>query len=458
MRRTGSRRIQTAVTTALATALVLSVTAACGSDGDNGDRGGGGKVELDINGQPPSSQQQERALFDADVKAFEKANPDIDLVPHEGFMEPKTFQTKLAGGKLEDVFYTYFTDPAGLIAKRQAADITEHVKDLPHYGDIKPELLKIYQDEEGRQFGLPTANYSMGLVYNRKLFEQAGLDPDRPPATWDEVRAAAKKISGLGKGHVGYADLSKNNQGGWHFTAELYSRGGTVAKQDGDTWKASFNDSRGEAVLRTLHDMRWKDGSMGSKQLLEDADLQRMMGAGKLGMYVAAGDNIPVVVKEFDGQYDDYGLAPVPEGRGTLIGGEGYMFNPKASPEQIKAGVKWIHWRFLTPETIERTAKWHHKRKLPVGLPVAPTPDNWNGATRQAVEKIKKANANVPVGNYAAFTDKNVPGVIEPPEAQQVYAALDKTMQAVLTKEDADIGGLLDKAEDEVNQIYARVR
>lgn len=455
MRRTGSRRTRKVLTASLATVLALSATAACGSGGDEGK---GGKVEVDINGQPPKAQAQERAIFDADMKAFEKAHPDIDLVPHEGFMEPKTFQTKLAGGKLEDVFYTYFTDPAGLIAKRQAADITEQVKDLPHFKDIKPELLKVYQDEEGRQFGLPTANYSMGLVYNRELFERVGLDPAKPPATWAEVRTAAKKIAKLGEGYVGYADLSKNNQGGWHFTAEMYARGGTVAKRDGDEWKASFNDATGAAVLQSLHDMRWQDGSMGSKQLLEDADVQRMMGAGKLGMYLAAGDNIPVVVKEFDGRYEDYGLAPVPDGKGTLIGGEGYMFSPKASPEQIAAGVKWVQWKWLDPDAVERTAQRYAKQKLPVGLPVAPTPDNWNGATRQTVEKIKKANANVPVGNYQSFLDKSVPGRIEPPEAQQVYAALDKAMQAVLTKEDADIGGLLDKAEDEVDQIYSRLR
>lgn len=455
MRRTGFRRIRTVITTSLATALVLSITAACGSDSDDGS---GGKVKLDINGQPPKSQQHERQIFDADVKAFEKANPDIDLVPHEGFMEPKSFQTKLAGGKLEDLFYTYFTDPAGLIAKRQAADISDYVKDLPNYGDIKPELLKVYQDDKGRQFGLPTANYSMGLVYNRKLFEEAGLDPSKPPTTWEEVRSAAKKIAGLDKGTVGFADLSKNNQGGWHFTAEMYSRGGKIAKQEGEKWKAAFNTADGRAVLQTLHDMRWKDNAMGSKQLLEDADVQRMMGSGKLGMYIAAGDNIPIVVKEFDGRFEDYGLAPVPQGDGTLIGGEGYMFNPKASPEKIKAGIKWLQFKFLDTKGVERTAKRYHDRELPVGLPVAPTPDNWKGTTAQTVEKIKKKHANVPVANYQAFLDKDVPGMIEPPEAQQVYAALDKAMQGVLTKKDADVAGLLDTAEDEVNQIYARVR
>ena len=73
----------------------------------------------------------------------------------------------------------------------------------------------------------------MGLLYNRKLFPQAGLDPDQPPTTWAEVQADAKKIAALGNGIVGYGDYSAGNTGGWHFTAELYSQGGDMVTPDG---------------------------------------------------------------------------------------------------------------------------------------------------------------------------------------------------------------------------------
>ena len=66
----------------------------------------------------------------------------------------------------------------------------------------------------------------MGLVYNRKLFTQAGLDPDSPPKTWAEVQEAAKKIAALGAGYVGFGEYSAGNTGGWHFTASLYAPGG----------------------------------------------------------------------------------------------------------------------------------------------------------------------------------------------------------------------------------------
>ncbi len=55
--------------------------------------------------------------------------------------------------------------------------------------------------DSGKLYALPTTNYKMGLIYNRKLFQQAGLDPDNPPTTWEDIAAAAKKITALGTGH-----------------------------------------------------------------------------------------------------------------------------------------------------------------------------------------------------------------------------------------------------------------
>jgi multiple sugar transport system substrate-binding protein len=424
----------------LAAGLSLAAAACSKSPG-----AAGGKVTINVNGRPPQTQAFERKIFDEDVQAFETAHPDIDIVPHEGFMDPKTFAAKLAGGQLEDVYYVYFTDPAQLIARRQAADITDYVAAVPHLSALQPQLLDIFKDSKGRLYGLPTANYSMGLLYSRTLFSRAGLDPDRPPSTWDEVRTDAKKIAALGNGTVGYADFSKNNQGGWHLTTELYSVGGEVARRDGDRWRAAFNSAEGRQVLQTLHDMRWTDNSMGSKQLLEIPDVQRMMGAGKLGMYLAAPDNIPTLVKQFEGRYADYGLGPMPGGKSTLIGGEGYMLNPKASPEKIRAGLTWLQWKFLNPDRTELNIKRFLASQLPVGLATPPTPDIWTGTERTQTETLKAKYANVPVRNYQTFTEgsKDLTGRLEPPNAQQVYAVLDSVIQGVLTNRDANPDQLL---------------
>ncbi|MFF1422861.1 ABC transporter substrate-binding protein [Streptomyces sp. NPDC058280] len=440
---------------AVATALSLGL-AACGSPAEPSGVGKDGVVTISVNGMPTKTQPADRKDFEDLVKEFEASHPKIKIDAREGQMDPKTFAAKLAGGQLEDVFYVYFTDPAGLIQRHQAADITPYLKGVPYLQDVRPELQDVFKGADGKIYGLPTGNYSLGLLYNRELFKKAGLDPDRPPATWDEVRTAAKKISGLGDGTVGYADYSKNNQGGWHLTSWIYSMGGEVATQQDGTWKAAFNSDAGRKALQALHDMRWTDNSMGTRQLLEIGDVQKMMGAGKLGMYMAGPDNIPTIVKQFEREYDEYGLAALP-GTATLGGGDGFMFNPKASPEKIKAGLQWIQWKYLNPDREEKNVKKFSGLGVPVGLP---QPNLFGGAAQAKNDAIHAKYANVPQQNYKPFVDRSpeVAVKVEPPNAQQLYTVLDSVMQAVLTKKDADLDELLETAAKKADTILATVR
>ncbi|WP_233580462.1 ABC transporter substrate-binding protein [Streptomyces triticirhizae] len=435
-----------------ACALVLGLTA-CGSSSSSQEDG---VVTVSVNGLPPETQAIDRQNFEDDIAAFEAAHPDIRIDAREGLMDPETFTAKLAGGQLEDVFYVYFTDPAGLIERGQAADITDYLDEFPELADVRPELRDVFRDDEGRAYGLPTGNYSMGLLYNRELFREAGLDPDQPPETWDEVRTAAREISALGEDIVGFADYSKNNQGGWHLTAWIYSMGGQVAERDGDGWRAAFDDEAGRAALEALHAMRWEDDSMGTRQLLEIADVQRMMGSGQLGMYLAGPDNIPTIVKQFEREYDEFGLAAMP-GEATLGGGDGFMVNPDASPEEIRAGLTWVRWKYLNPEREEEVTRNAVEAGIPVGLP---QPNLWQGESQRIVDAIHEEYANVPLENYQPFLDRadEVEVLVEPPNAQQIYTVLDGVMQAVLTEENADLDRLLSDAADRVDDILATVR
>ncbi|GAA1032531.1 extracellular solute-binding protein [Virgisporangium ochraceum] len=441
-----------AVSLLLAAGLVLG-TAACNGDEDSGESADG-VVTITVNALPPETEEVNRKNYLADVAEFEKKYPKIKIDAKEGKMDPKTFSSKLAGGQLEDVFYVYFTDPAQLIAKRQVADITPYLKDFPVVEQIKPDLMKVFKDDKGKVYGLPWTNYTLGLLYNRAVFTKAGLDPNKPPATWQEVRDAAKKIAALGDGHVGYGDYSKSNTGGWHFTAEIYSLGGDIAKQDGDTWKAAFNDAKGKQVLQQLYDMRWTDNSMGEKQLLEYADLLTMMGSGKLGMYVAAPDNIPTIVNQYKGNYNDYGLGPIPGGQATLGGGEAFMFNAKATPAKIKAGLTWLTWMYTNPDRAAVDFQRKAADKVPVGLP---QPNLYTGAAEEKYLAAAKQYGNVPTDNYKAFTEstEKIPLKVEPPAAQQIYAVLDTAMQGVLTDRNANVDKLLADAEKQVNQILS---
>ncbi|MGW6279803.1 ABC transporter substrate-binding protein [Kribbella sp. NPDC055071] len=436
------------------------VAASCGSGDANkpaAESSADGPVTITVGCQPPKSNPKERTAWDADVAAFQKLHPNITVQSKDAFpcINPDTFQAKLAGGTQEDVFYVYYTDVQKIIKNKQAADISQYVGDVKEIKDLRPDVMGVFKDGD-KTYGLPRNNYNMGLVYNRKLFTQAGLNPDSPPKTWAEVQDAAKKIAGLGAGYVGYGEYSAGNTGGWHFASELYARGGSMVSEDGKT--AAFNSAEGKAVLENLKKMRWDDNSMGSKQLLQWEDLMRMMGGGKLGMMIGAPDVVQSVNNDFQGKFEDYGVTAVPEseGKSSLSGGDGYMFNPKATPAKIKAGLLWLQFHELTPGQGQFNYQRAKADGRPVGLPI---PDLYgDSAPGKEIVALRKQYATVPVDHFTPYVDaqSTITNKVEPPKAQELYAVLDVAMSAVLTRKDADIDKLLSDAESKANKILAK--
>jgi ABC-type glycerol-3-phosphate transport system substrate-binding protein len=294
----------------------------------------------------------------------------------------------------------------------------------------------------------------MGLVINKNLFKQAGLDPTKPPGTWQEVAADAKKIAALGNGIAGYSEYSAGNTGGWHFTASLYSRGGQVVSKDGKS--ASFNNEQGQAVLKNLHDMRFTDNSVGEKQLQQWPDLLTNAAAGKVGMYIGAPDSITAIVNTFKGKFSDWAMGPMPGDNGpakaTLGGGAGYFFKKGLSPAQIKAGVAWVTYEKLTLGQGQFNYASMKANGLPVGLP---QPQIWTPGSdvQKKDDDLKKANGNLDLADYAPFVNNPITIRAEPPQAQAIYAVLDSCMSAVLTQANANIPELLKTAESKVNTL-----
>ncbi|MFG2924061.1 extracellular solute-binding protein [Streptomyces sp. NPDC048305] len=469
MRSAGFRRTRRASAAAVVTALALTALASCGtssSSGDENDNSGSGssdpsapldpktKVTLTIDCMPPTAKAAELREWNEDVKTFNKKYPNVKIdgksTPGQ-CLEPPRFTAMLKGKSQPDVFYAYFTDLQQVLDNDGAEDISAYVNDksVPALKDIQPQVLDVAR-KDGKLYALPTSNYTMGLMVNRKLFTQAGLDPDTPPASWDEVRAASKKIAALGKGIAGFGEYSAGNNGGWHFTATQYGLGGEVVDASGK--KAAFNDDKGKQVLQQLHDMRWKDDSMGQTQLLKWGDLQKQIATDKLGMFLAAPDDIAYMVQQLGAKYENFGLGPIPGAQGTLFGGNNYMIKKGSSPDKIKAAVAWLNFKNLTPGAGQ--FEWARTKadKLPVGLP---QPNFFTGESKTKDDADRAANATMPVENFKAFMDNPVAGKAEPPKAQEIYKILDNAMSAVLTNKNADIDKLLDTAEQQVNQVLA---
>jgi ABC-type glycerol-3-phosphate transport system substrate-binding protein len=453
---------------ALVSALALTALAACGtSSSDSGSKGSGGgssdptapldpkaKVSLTMDCMPPAAKAAELRQWKEDIKTFNQKYPNVTINGKSTTgqcEEPTRFTAALKGKSQPDVFYTYFTDLQQVLDNDGAADLTPYVTDktVPALPSLDTNVLNVLK-KDGKLYGLPTSNYTMGLLVNRKLFQQAGLDPNKPPTTWDEVRTAAKAIAKLGNGISGYGEYSAANTGGWHFTATLYGLGGDIVTPDGK--KAAFNTDLGKQIVSNLHAMRWDDDSMGKTQLLKWGDLQKQISTDKLGMFLAAPDDITYMVQQLGAKYENFGMGPIPGGKATLFGGNDYMIKKGLSPDQIKAAVAWLSFKTLTPG--KGQFDWARSKgdALPVGLP---QPNLWTGDTKAADLKSRTDNATMPVENFRPFLDNPVIGKAEPPKAQEIYKVLDNVMSGVLTNKNADAGKLLSAAETQVNQILA---
>jgi ABC-type glycerol-3-phosphate transport system substrate-binding protein len=253
---------------------------------------------------------------------------------------------------------------------------------------------------------------------------------------------------------AGYSEYSAGNTGGWHFTASLFSRGSSPVSADGK--KANVNTPEAKAVLENLKAMRFGDNSVGTKQLQTWPDLLTAAAAGKVGMYLGAPDSITAIVNTFKGKYSDWAMAPMPgdggAAKGALGGGAGYFIKKGSTPDQIKAGLKWVAFEDLTPGSGQFNYVFQKSANLPVGLP---QPLIWKpgSAAQKQDDDLKKANSTLNLADYSLYTGSPVKAVAEPANAQAIYAILDGPMGAVLTDPNANVDALLADAQAKIQKV-----
>jgi len=445
-------------TTALAagfTALgVLAALGACSAPAADD-----GITTISVVSLIPGSDDAAFDAFNEQVAQFEDANPDIKIEPQEYEWTGPTFAAQLAGGTLPDVYTIPFTDTKTLIENGQLADITAEVEKLDYADRFNPNVLAQAQGSDGQIHGLPTAAYGNGLQYNRAIFEAAGLDPDSPPTTWEEVRDAAKTISDT-TGLTGYATMAASNTGGWQLAVATYARGGRLEVPDGDSVRVTADNDGTKDALEFLKALRWEDNSMGADFLLDWGTINQAFGAGQIGMYTSGSDIFTNLVQSQAMDPADYGLASLPlEGSdaGVLAGGTVASVNIKATEAEKAAAVRWIDFyymqKLIDQDAAVLDAKTLAESDQPVGVPALPIFDE---ATLEESRQWISEYINVPQEQVSFFLDNifDQPTIAEPvAHTQDLYAALDIVIQAVLTDPDADVDALLEQVNVDIQAL-----
>jgi multiple sugar transport system substrate-binding protein len=459
-----STRRATIVAVTVASLLTMSAGSVAGAAAQRGSTHAAKKVTISVASLIPGSTKEATQEFNHQVQQFEKANPNIDVKSVEYQWTGPTFAAKLAAGTLPTVFRVPFTDARTLGEKGQLADLTREAKALPYFDKFNPAVLAEGTDSKKRIVALPTAAYAQALHYNRKLFSEAGLDPNKPPTTWPQVQSYAKQIAEK-TGKAGYAQMGKaDNTAGWILTTLTYALGGRMESGVGTKAKATLNNPQTVTALNMLKKMRWVDNSLGSNFDYGWSDINQAFAAGNVGMYVSGSDVYTNLVQASSVDQSIYGVTTIPLAKnakaGVLGGGTLAAVRPDANAAERAAAVKWIDFYYERPLTTKpqaiRNARSLVASKQPVGVPALPI---FNKAQYLLANSWIKPYINVPQAQMKPFTTRIFSQTLIPEPAastQSVYHALDTVVQAVLTDRNANVSQLLDQANSSAQELISR--
>jgi multiple sugar transport system substrate-binding protein len=183
-------------------ALLATVVAACGGGGSSAPSGGsatggssGGKVTLQVWDWGSPSPSSMKAL-DAD---YMKAHPNVTIKrtaqPFNSYFTLE--RSAIASKKGPDIFIDY-ASPALFDYQQGLLPLKGQLPTDLQQNLIGLDLVSTSLNASGTPYAVPWTGQGELFYYNKSLFKKAGLDPEKPPTTWDELIAACKKLKAAG--------------------------------------------------------------------------------------------------------------------------------------------------------------------------------------------------------------------------------------------------------------------
>lgn len=185
-------------------------------------------------------------------------------------------QSKIVGGSAADVFELNFENFVAYASEDVLLDIGDLIGDTSGFNQT---ALKAFQ-YDGKQFGIPNSFSNVVLIYNKDLFDKAGVSYPTDDWTWTEMSEAAKKIRAISADTYGlYRPLSFHE-----FYKGVKQNGGSLLSEDGKNFTVNLPQN-----VETLEIM--SDWVTGSNVMPSDAQMGGMgdwdlFKSGRLGMIV----------------------------------------------------------------------------------------------------------------------------------------------------------------------------
>ena len=361
-------------------------------------------------------------VIDDMIADFEKANPDIKVKAVYAGNYDDTRVKALAALKANQpvqLSVLFSIDVFELIDQGVIVpfdDFATTAEDKKWLASFYPALMA-NSKAKGKTWGIPFQRSTIVMYHNKDAFKEVGLDPNKPPTTWNEMVAVAQKLTkkdaagnvsrwGLHIPSTGYAY--------WMFQALCIQNGEELMNQDGN--RTYFDKP---AVIEAMQ--FWRDLAVKHKVMPEGTTdwgtlRQKFLEGATAIMWHTTG-NLTAVR---DGAKFDFGVSMLPASkrRGSPTGGGNFYIFKKATAEERQACMKFI--KFMTSP--ELSARW----SMATGY-VATSPAAYKTAT------LEKYVADFPAAAVARDQFQYSVAELAVYENARVKKFLDDAIQSVLT-------------------------
>lgn len=275
------------------------------------------------------------------VTKFEQANPGttvkLEITTADGL--PQRVLTALQSGAAPDIIDVQHAWVNGYAQNKLVLPMDEVLKDREDY---IPAALD-YVTWDGKLWAIPYRIETHAVIYNKDEFKAAGLDPEKPPQTWDELVAAAKALT---KDKVsGFAITGGGEVGNTIFRSLpfIWMNGGSIISDDGK--KATVNEPAAVEAVKFYTDFFTNKLSPASTLENDGTANRRLFIAGTVAAYQSGQFDIGSIRKE--NPKIDIGVMQIPHPKGkdtaAILGGWSFVVPSAAkNPDEAKKLVAFL--------------------------------------------------------------------------------------------------------------------
>ena len=271
----------------LLTGAMVFTMAGCGSSGsgdsssgDSSDKkseSGSGDVELSVT---IWDSNQEPGLTEIMNDFTEKTGikTKVSVVKWDEYWT--LLESGASGGSLPDVFWMHSNESQRYMSNDMLLDLTDKIAESSEIDPANyPEDIWGLYTYDDKYYAVPKDIDTIALWYNKKMFDEAGLEYPTADWTWDDVTEAAKKLTKDDGSQYGLCLRNDNNQAGYYNL--IYDNGGYVISDD--KTKSGWDDEKTIAAMQTLEG--WiKDGVIPSLETMSENNEDVLFEAGKIAM------------------------------------------------------------------------------------------------------------------------------------------------------------------------------